>query len=293
MSLLLIIYGLTLESYKIEKIPLLILCLIAGIIISLMSFQDSVEIIPTSTFYVYIFHNPFLLIFIVFFDFLILFFIIHVHIRSRANIPDQKIEKYLFLSLFLLGFIIFTYTYYTITQTFLFADISNLFYILSSVMNLYVIVKNPHAFIAISNEINEFIIFHKSGILLFSYNFKTGQETDETLLKGSILIGINHILSKFLDKKDQLNLIKLENHDLVFQYDIDYGYAVLLITNQKNHIITKAVKNLMEKFNETNKETLRELEKASLLIDISAFKNTKELINEYFKPYIQKKNIKR
>ena len=48
----------------------------------------------------------------------------------------------------------------------------------------------------------------------------------------------------------------------------------------------------MVEFNEINKEALEKIEKASMLIDISQFKNAKELINEYFKPYIlQKENL--
>ncbi len=206
--------------------------------------------------------------------------------KNRSKIANSNVETYLLISLLLFGIIILSFTCYLITQIFLFSEVSNITYIICSIMNIYVIAKNPHAFIEITNEINEFIIFHKSGILLFSYNFKTGKETDENLLKGSILIGINHILSNFINKKDQLNLIKLKNQDLVFQYDTDNGYAVLLITNQKNRIIAKAVKNLMEKFNEINKELLGKIGNASTLIDVSQFRNAKELIKKYFKPYI-------
>ena len=119
-------------------------------------------------------------------------------------------------------------------------------------------------------------------------HFETGKETDESLLKGSILIGINHILTNFTYKKDQLNLIKMKDRDIVFEYDTYYGYALLLITNQKNAIIENAVKHFMQSFNDLNKDQLKKIENYGQLIDISVFKNAKDLINENFYPYLKK-----
>ena len=92
-------------------------------------------------------------------------------------------------------------------------------------------------FLVITNKIFDFIIFHKSGILLYSFNFEKDQETDESLLKGSILIGINHILSSFIDKKDKLNVIKMKEKDLLLEYDNKFGYALLLVAKHKNMVI--------------------------------------------------------
>ncbi|MCK4480057.1 MAG: hypothetical protein KAV01_05985, partial [Candidatus Lokiarchaeota archaeon] len=141
-------------------------------------------------------------------------------------------------------------------------------------------------FIELTNKIHDFIIFHRSGILLYSYNFETGQETDESLLKGSILIGINHILSNFIDKKDQLNLIKMKNRDIILEYDNTHGYALLLTANHKNKFIDKAVNSFMTKFTSLNGEKLKNL---NGLIDVSEFRNAKEIIIENFEPFIKKK----
>ena len=143
-------------------------------------------------------------------------------------------------------------------------------------------------FIELTNRIYDFIIFHKSGILLYSYSFETGKETDESLLKGSILIGINHILANFIDKKDQLNLIKLKERDIVFEYDNLHGYAILLTTNHKNKYIEKAVNNFMQEFTNLNKEKLKSM---TGLIDVSEFRNAKSLISEYFAPYLNNDHI--
>ena len=80
----------------------------------------------------------------------------------------------------------------------------------------------------------------------------------------------------------------MKDRDLVFEYDTYYCYALLLITNQKNVIIEKAVKQFMQKFNELNKEGLKKLDNFGQLIDVSVFKNAKDLIKKYFYPYLKK-----
>jgi hypothetical protein len=147
----------------------------------------------------------------------------------------------------------------------------------------YNVYKNPALWIELTNRIYDFIIFHKSGILLYSYNFDTGKESDDSLLKGSILIGINHILSSLEDKKEQLNLIKMKDRDILFEYDNSNGYAILLTTNNKNTFIVKAVRNFMQVFSKLNYE---KFEKMTGLIDVSEFGNAKNLILEFFAPYI-------
>jgi len=157
------------------------------------------------------------------------------------------------------------------------------FYIVGAIFASYYLIKKPFVFIELTNKIYDFIIFHRSGVLLYSYNFETGEETDESLLKGSILIGINHILSNFIDKKDQLGLIKMQNRDIIFEYDNNHGYALLLTTNHKNAYIDKAVSKFMKKFTGLNKEKLKNLKG---LIDASEFRNAKDIILEFFEPFI-------
>ena len=102
---------------------------------------------------------------------------------------------------------------------------------------LYAIVKKPYLFIALTNRIHHIIVFHRSGILLFSYDSETGKEADDSLMKGTILIGINHILTHFKQKAEALNLIKIKKRDIILEYNNEYGYAVLLTVNKTNRII--------------------------------------------------------
>ncbi|MFX0029297.1 MAG: hypothetical protein ACFE8B_08815, partial [Candidatus Hermodarchaeota archaeon] len=160
-----------------------------------------------------------------------------------------------------------------------------IFYLIGAGFASLTMYNSPSLFIELTNRIYDFIIFHKSGILLYSYNFETGQETDDSLLKGSILIGINHILANFIDRKDQLNVIKMRDRDIIFEYDNLNGYAILLTTNHKNTFIEKAVRNFMFQFSDLNGEKLKEMKG---LIDVSEFRNAKGLILELFTPYIAK-----
>lgn len=263
-------------------------CFLSGFIISLLSLPGSIAINRVGNYYNYVFLYPVLLILIVLFDFFIIGLLFFVMLKNLSAIRNPLSGRLLFMYIIYFSFVFLTDTIHIATQNILMKNINYILNIIGSLSMLYTIFTMPEFFVVLTNKIYDFIIFQKSGILLYSYNFETGKETDETLLKGSILIGINHILANFTYKKDQLNLIKMKDRDLVFEYDTYYGYALLLITNQRNVIIEKAVKQFMQKFNDLNKEKLKEIDNFGQLIDVSVFKNAKELINEYFYPYLKK-----
>jgi hypothetical protein len=157
--------------------------------------------------------------------------------------------------------------------------------IINTSFALYVIIKKPALLLVFTNKIFDFIIFHKSGILLYSYNFQTSKEVDESLLKGSILIGINHILANFTGVENQLNHIKMSDKGVIFNFQNDLGYAVLLIAKHKNKILEKTVQKFIKSFSDQNEEKLLNL---SGLIDVSIFKDTGKMINDCFSKYIVK-----
>ena len=169
-------------------------------------------------------------------------------IKNYFRIRDNKSRKMVIILTFEFCLITILYSVYIISQNIIIRYFYGALYLVGAIFASYYLIKKPFLFIELTNKIYDFIIFHRSGILLYSYNFETGEETDESLLKGSILIGINHILSNFINKKDQLGLIKMQNRDIIFEYDINHGYALLLTTNHKNAFIDKAVSNFMKKF---------------------------------------------
>ncbi|MBY9003724.1 MAG: hypothetical protein KGD73_07105 [Candidatus Lokiarchaeota archaeon] len=144
-------------------------------------------------------------------------------------------------------------------------------------------VKKPSLFKVFTNKLYDFIVFHKSGILLYSYNFETRQEVEESTLKGSILIGISHILSNFSNLENQVTVIKMRERGILFNFNNELGYATLLIAKHKNSILENAVNEFNLNFAKRNLETLTNIKG---LIDASKFRTTFELVQEYFKAFL-------
>jgi len=167
-----------------------------------------------------------------------------------------------------------------------FKILHSVFYLLGYGYFVHIIINKPNLFAVFTNKIYDFIIFHKSGILLYSYNFQTREEVDESLLKGSILIGISHILANLSNLEAQVTHIKMEERAVVFNFNTQLGYAVLLIAKHKNKILENSIERFVNEFSQLNMESLKNL---SGLIDVSKFKNAKMLIEQYFRHFITEK----
>ncbi len=259
---------------------------LGGIIVSLALLPNSFKVMKIGGYYIFLAQNSYFLIFIILFDVAIIVLMLSMQIRSYSKIQNKKFGRLLNIGTLSFIFIILTSTIYLITQFLLFRYLHLISYLFSAIIVLYVIIKKPEMFIELTNKIYNFIIFHRSYILLYNYNFEIGKEIDDSLLKGSILIGINHILSNFIDKRAQLNLIKMQDHDIVLEFDNKLDYALLLIVKKKNSFIEKAVQHFMNKFAKLNEDKLTNL---NGLIDTSTFRNAREIINEFFHPYIKSK----
>lgn len=283
LSMLSLIHRYVINIEKKAIISMLIYSLFIGIIWGLTLNPNSFSINMNNGYYSFNFQNLILLFFLLSYNAIIIGVMCYNLLTYFSNIRDNKSRKMLSILTFEFCFIIFLYSVYIISQNIIIKYFYGTLYLVCAIFTTYYLIKKPFQFIELTNKIYDFIIFHRSGILLYSYNFETGEETDETLLKGSILIGINHILSSFIDKKDQLGLIKMQNRDIIFEYDNNHGYALLLTTNHKNSFINKAVDNFMKKFTALNQEKLKNL---TGLIDVSEFKNARDIIIEFFRPFI-------
>ena len=259
--------------------------LIIGIILGLYIIPDSFIVRIDSGIYNFIFQNLILLSFLLSYNSIIIGVMCYNLIKYYSRIRDNKSKRMLSILTLIFCLLIIVYSVYILLQNIIIRYLYVALYLVSAFFASYYLIKMPFLFIELTNRIYDFIIFHRSGILLYSYNFETGDATDESLLKGSILIGINHILSNFFNKKDQLGLIKMQNRDIILEYDNNHGYALLLTTNHKNTYIDRAVSNFMNKFTSLNREKLKNLKG---LIDASEFRNAKELILEFFEPFILK-----
>jgi len=282
-SLLSIVHRFIIKYEKKAILTSFLYSFIVGMILGLNFLFNSIKIKQGTANYRIVFQNSLLLIFLLIYNSMVLFIIWYNLLRYFSSIRDQKSKKFLCFLTFHFSLIIFFFSLNLITQNVIFRDFYIAIYLMGAIFATYIIIKRPFLFIELTNKIFDFIIFHRSGILLYSYNFETGEETDDSLLKGSILIGINHILTNFIDKKDQLSLIKMQNRDIILEYDTKHGYALLLTANHHNFYIQKAVSNFMKRFTYVNKEKLQNL---NGLIDITEFKNAKSIITEFFEPYI-------
>lgn len=149
----------------------------------------------------------------------------------------------------------------------------------------YVLIKKPEMLLVLTNKIYFINIYHKSGILLYSYNFRASNNEIDSTIWGNILIGINHILSEFVDPKDQIEVLQTENSDIIVNYD-DLGFAVVLITNRKNAILKKLMDKFSNEFKIKYKHELTEIQDLNKLINVSEFTETKEIIEKSFQMYL-------
>jgi hypothetical protein len=140
-------------------------------------------------------------------------------------------------------------------------------------------------FLELTNKIYYINIYHKSGILLYSYHFKKSQNEIDSTIWGKILIGLNHILSEFVDKQNQIDVLQTKNTEIIVDYD-EYGFAVVLITNKKNAILQKLLRQFTIEFRNKYKEELLEIQDLNKLINVSEFTEIKELIEKGFQLYL-------
>lgn len=274
------------KNSKVKLLPIIFFIFIDGIIFSLLLFPNSFLVIKETFNYNYVFLNFPLFISILIFNGFTLLFLIISQIKGYNNFKDKKLSQYYSIFIFLLILSIIFYSLYISTQDFIIKNLHLITYIINSLFALFAIIRKPDFFLVFTNKIYDFIIFHKSGILLYSYNFQTDEEVDEMFLKGSILIGISHILTNFSNVENQLGLIKMSEKGVVFNFDNELGYALLLIVKHKNSILEKKVNFFMKKFSEVYKDKILSL---NGLMDVSIFKNTGKLIKEIFRQYIVNK----
>ncbi len=271
------------KDSKVRFLPALIYIFIGGIILSLLFVPDSFTVIPKGFEYFYLFNNIGLLISIILFNFCIVLFSWIIQIKGYHNFADERLGKFYYIFMLLFSLHIFLYSLSLITLDIYFKLLHSIVYLISIGYLVFVVIKKPNIFTVFTNKIYDLIIFHKSGILLYSFNFQTREEVDESLLKGSILIGISHILANLSNVEAQITHIKLKDRAVVFNFNTELGYAALLIAKHKNDILESAVEKFMQDFSKINEENLQNLNR---LIDVSKFKNANKLVIKNFSHYL-------
>ena len=178
------------------------------------------------------------------------------------------------------------YIHYLIFQLTTYRELYIIFLWINSIILCITLIKKPEMFFVLTNKIFYLNIYHKSGILLYSYKFEKEGVIADSVIWGSILIGINHILSEFIGSRDKIDMLQTKNAEIVVNYNNEFGFAVLVITNQKNEILDNFIENFTNDFKARYKSELLEIQDLNKLIDVSEFKDTKEIIEENFKIYL-------
>ncbi|MHA1437759.1 MAG: hypothetical protein ACTSPD_09275 [Promethearchaeota archaeon] len=280
-----------LEDNKLNAFTVFYGAILNGIILSIILSPNSVKILSTNQGDIFIITDINLSYYILLLYISFMFLACIIQLRNFHKIYDKEIKQKLNLLLIMYLFSIILYLFYIFFRIPNLKFFPSILYLFGAIYVFFSILKKSNFFIILTSKIYNFIIIHRSGILLYSYDFESNDEADFSLLKGSILIGISHILTNFKKQQEKLNLIKMKNRDIIFKYDNKRGYALLLITNKKNKNIEKKVVQFILEFNKKYGEILRKMNKnITQLIDISIFKGSKEILYKIFHPYF--KNIK-
>ena len=290
------------EYKKIKSFPYLFYTLLLGLLIGAILIPDSIMLnlsisLPSSI----IFIDPSLINYffsfnlgaiMIFFQVLVIshYLYIAIIISMRSKKKDETLP--VFLNAVILSIPIILNILYILFHQTLFKDffIRELFIIVLWIADFglsIMIIKKPELFFVLPNRIYSINIYHKSGILIYSYNFEDRPHfKTESTIWGNILLGLNHILSEFLDKKDKINVIQTKEADVVVRYEEDSGYALIVITNRKNSIVEDLMKNFSNEFKAKYKDELNEILDINKIINVSEFSDLKELIEKNFHLYL-------
>jgi len=165
---------------------------------------------------------------------------------------------------------------------YLFSSFSLLFNWIGVLFSFYVFLKYYTKYLTFFNTAYEFVVFHKSGIMLFSYDFEKRERKDTSTIKGAVLIGINHILSEFSTAKDQITSIILKDREIILEYNREYGIAILLTVNKSTNFFKKGTQLFMDQFIEKYKNELKSYMDLNTAIDTSAFHDAKKILLKTF-----------
>jgi len=111
-------------------------------------------------------------------------------------------------------------------------------------------------------------------------------KADDSATWGNVLIGLNHILNEFIDKEDKIDVLQTKNTEIVVKYETDYGYAIVLITNQKNKILEKLIDDFSIEFKNRYMDELNDIQDLNRIIDLTEFTDTKGIVERNFKLYL-------
>ncbi len=219
---------------------------------------------------------------IIIFNWSVLLYLIYTSLRIRMISKFKRISNQLLIFTLILSNSTLFFCLSLILENVIFLHLFIALFWLALITKSLITIRNPKIYVKLTNKIYYIHIYHKSGVLLYSYDFKINNQQRESMIWGNILIGLNHILSEFINKEDQIDVFQTQNTEIVVDYNNTAGFAVLLITNQKNPYMEYCMQQLMIDFEKRYKSELKEIEDINKIINVSEFKDTKQIIEKNF-----------
>ncbi|TFG15206.1 MAG: hypothetical protein EU531_08520 [Promethearchaeota archaeon] len=292
-----IIYSFFKKYRKVQSFPFLYLAMMFGLLIGILLLPGSIELsiqlpdpIPLFlgdpslvTYYFDIFTG----IIIILFQLTVIMYIFYISLRIHLEFKNKAESLPLVINSIIYFLPTFMYILYIVTQTPIYRELYiSLIWITYFAVDIVLIAK-PELFFILPNKIYAVNIYHKSGILLYSYKFQKESEfQDDSKIWGNVLVGLNYILSEFTEKSDKIELIKTKNSDILVLYENKGGYAVMISTNKKNAIVEDLSQKFSEEFGEKYNTELNEIQDLNKIINVAEFDETKNLIEKTFQLYL-------
>lgn len=283
------------EFKKIPDFPFLYFLTLFGFLIGFLFFPDSIKInssisnsppflqINSSTVN-YSFSVIVKIIIILFYGSILIYFSFLTIMINQRTWNEERAKK-MILNTVIFSFPILSLILHILSELPVFREMHILFFWITLLGICITLLKKPEMFIELTNQIYYINIYHKSGILLYSYQFdQTKSETDSAIW-GNILIGLNQILSEFVDEQNQIDVLQTKNTDIIVNYD-EFGFAVVLIAKKKNTILQNLMKKFTVEFRNKYKEELLEIQDLNKLINVTEFVGAKDLIEKGFQLYL-------
>jgi len=290
-----LIYGFFLEYRRVSVIPFLLFTTLSGLLLGSIFTGDMVQIqtnlsnsephlVFDSSQINYIFNlytGTIIIMFLI--SVLLYFFTISFLVHNSSR--NKEASKGLIINTGIFTIPNILYFCYIIFQLPIFRDVHLLLIWLNIITTCIMLRKKPDIFLVITNKIHSINIYHKSGVLLYSYIFE--ENGTSSAIWGNILIGLNHILSEFIDKKDQIDVMQTKNYSIIVNYENDLGYALVAITNHKNPVLKTLMDKFTQEFNKKYNDDLMEIQDLNKLINASDFADVKEMVEKNFHIYIK------
>ncbi|MHA1803601.1 MAG: hypothetical protein ACTSU4_03580 [Promethearchaeota archaeon] len=208
------------------------------------------------------------------------FTLIHYFLRTK-NFPKRMVPLTI---LFIIPIITYLINVLYVPP---FLILTHLFFIwFVNSFTMIIMLRNPELFFNIASNVYSINVYHRSGILLFSHLFNKINKKSKSTKWGQILIGLNHILSEFVEKSDKIDLLKTRDFEIIVKYVESHGIAILIIADRKNLILNKILDKFTQEFVKKFDQELLEITDLNKLINLSEFKGADELVKKHFTIYL-------